>query len=77
MLLRRLANPYLPFDGRRVPAAGAGPNVTYNPFVTVDYVEDVPLLAISGGSRPLAAWGRQQTYAAHRSQLALETGKRG
>jgi hypothetical protein len=73
VVLRRLANPYLPFDGRRLAPVGTGPNFAYNPFVTVDYVEDVPLLALAGSQPPLAATGRLQPYAAHRSQSRQQT----
>ena len=48
VLLQRLANPYLPADA--IPGNG-----TYNPYITVDYVEDVTLhdgvLATPGGLR--------------------------
>ncbi len=72
VVLRRLANPYLPFDGRRN-GAGFAANFTYNPFVTVDYLEDVPLQAVEAGVQlPVASRGKLQPYAAHRSQLAAQ-----
>lgn len=71
LLLRRLANPYLPFQNNPAQA-------NYNPYVTVDYVEQVRvtngLLYDNGVQRqynvvftaadPRAAWGRNQPFAA-------------
>jgi hypothetical protein len=68
-LLRRLANPYLPFDPRRRLPLGLAPNFTYNPYMTVDYVEDVPVQPVLGVGA-VASVGRLQPYAAHRTQLA-------
>jgi hypothetical protein len=74
VLLRRLANPYLPFDGRRLDSSGTGPNFTYNPYVTVDYLEDILVQPVVIGLRPpLTARGRLQPYTAHRSQLLDQT----
>jgi hypothetical protein len=69
VLLRRLANPYLPFDPRRRLPFGLAPDPAYNPYVTTDYVEDVPVSAVNGVGA-VASVGRLQPYAAHRSQLA-------
>jgi hypothetical protein len=66
VLLRRLANPYLPFDGRRRLDDGQA-NPTYNPFVTVDYLEGIPLQAVSGLGT-IASQGKLQPYAAHQTQ---------
>jgi hypothetical protein len=74
VLLRRLANPYLRFDPQRRSPTGLGPNLTYNPYMTVDYVEDVPVYPVDGAG-PVASTGRLQPYAAHRSQLALQTAR--
>jgi hypothetical protein len=77
ILLRRLACPHLP------PNDTPGP--TYNPYVTVDYMEDVPLrnaadVGFTGPNPPVPvaerqSVGRAQPYAAHlsqrRPQLAL------
>jgi hypothetical protein len=46
VLLRRLANPYLPFnvpptDPQSVPTVPFNPNAPYNPYVTVDYMDYV------------------------------------
>src|SRR5262249_11045310 len=72
VLLRRLANPYLPFDGRR--NIGAAPNFTFNPYVTVDYLEDVPVQPVQVGvSPPLVSRGRLQPYARHRGLLQAQT----
>jgi hypothetical protein len=72
VLLRRLANPYLRFDPRRRVPAGLLPNVTYNPYLTVDYIEDVPVGPVMQAGAVTSA-GKLQPYAAHRSQLALQT----
>ncbi len=67
VVLRRLANPYLPFNGVRT-------DVAYNPFVTVDYLENIPVRpALSAGGPSLtASLGKLQPYAAHHSQLRLQ-----
>lgn len=54
ILLRRLANPHLAHDPR--PAVGDTVNPRYNPYITVDYLEDVPAGPRSRGKRqPLAS----------------------
>jgi hypothetical protein len=61
-LLRRLACPYVPPQSDPTKA-------NYNPYVTVDYVENTPL---NDSTRPLAernSFGRSQPYAAHYSQF--------
>jgi hypothetical protein len=74
VLLRRLANPYLPFDGKRRLASGIAPNFTYNPYVTVDYLEDIPVQPVAVRSLPvITSTGKLQPYAAHRSQLRPQT----
>jgi hypothetical protein len=67
VMLRRLANPYLPFNGVRTDA-------TYNPFVTIDYLENIPVRpALSAGRPPvIASLGKLQPYAAHHSQLRFQ-----
>jgi hypothetical protein len=59
ILLRRLACPHLPPNFHRS-------DPLYNPYVTVDYMEDVP---VNGGPAGGASWGRTQPYAGHVSQL--------
>ncbi len=64
ILLRRLANPYLPYNGT------PGPN--YNPYVTVDYLQNVPIRSngVSAAGVPpaplpgYASRGKRQPYAA-------------
>jgi hypothetical protein len=60
IMLRRLANPYMPYQGN--PGLG-----NYNPYVTVDYVSQVPLrssfpagAALAG---PIASRGKKQPLA--------------
>jgi hypothetical protein len=68
ILLRRLANPHLPFDPNPVQRVGAvvQPNPWYNPYVTVDYLDSVPLrdAAQVQQTAPYAARGKRQPYAA-------------
>jgi hypothetical protein len=70
ILLRRLACPHLPPNNT--------PGPMYNPYVTVDYMEDVQsnegrLVNTSGAVVPpdvteRASWGKNQPFAAHISQ---------
>ncbi len=71
--LRRLANPYLPFDGQRGLPASTVANFTYNPYLTVDYVEGIALQAVNSGGA-LASTGKFQPYAAYRRTLRTQTG---
>ncbi len=66
VLLRRLANPYMPFNGSLLLPSGL-PNTAYNPFVTIDYISQVPLHAAGlgiGKILPFASRGKRQPYAA-------------
>lgn len=56
LLLRRLANPNLPFS------AVPGPN--YNPYITVDYLDNIPVNQAVG-----VAQGRKQPYSASPTQV--------
>lgn len=62
VLLRRLACPHLPPDNNT-----ASP--TYNPYVTVDYVENVTVNDSQAAVQDRVSVGRNQPYAAHPSQL--------
>ena len=65
MLLRRLANPHLPFDNR--PTIGANINAGYNPYVTIDYMRNVmPMEANSTFSSKAVEYStaKSQPYAA-------------
>ncbi|HEY5906642.1 MAG TPA: hypothetical protein VIZ31_01285, partial [Vicinamibacteria bacterium] len=70
VLLRRLANPSLPPDSR--PVAGDEVNPFYNPFVTVDYVESVPVQADDTQST-----GKLQPFASHPSRVQGQTAEQG
>jgi hypothetical protein len=71
VLLRRLANPYLPFNPNPVNGMGVV-DPTYNPYVTVDYVTSVPIQSNLGLLQnplpnPLPTYntrGKTQPYAA-------------
>jgi hypothetical protein len=75
VLLRRLACPYMPAQ-----ADPTQPN--YNPFVTVDYMDTVPVnigvqVTSTGANQPTpvamrASIGRNQPYAGDKSQLAAQ-----
>jgi hypothetical protein len=72
VLLRRLANPHLPFDPRPTITTDGGPvqaNPWYNPYLTVDYLDQVPLRNATDPSARYASWGKTQPYAGHRSQV--------
>ncbi|HWG42212.1 MAG TPA: hypothetical protein VN688_05450 [Gemmataceae bacterium] len=58
VLLRRLANPYLPLNTN--PAAGA----LYNPYVTVDYIENVPIHSNTPPAAQYNSRGKCQPYGA-------------
>jgi hypothetical protein len=76
VLLRRLANPHLPFDGRR--SLGAVPNPTYNPYITVDYLEDMPVHAVgSEAALPVVSRGKPQPFAAHRNLVQPQQPRAG
>lgn len=72
VMLRRLANPYLPFNPNPSitdpnNAGNVIPNPVYNPYVTVDYIQNVP---IQSNTNPPAApnycsRGKTQPYAAY------------
>jgi hypothetical protein len=71
VLLRRLANPHLPFDSRpTVKDTNGSPrlNPWYNPYVTVDYLDQVPLRNAVGRAL-YTSWGKRQPYAADSSQM--------
>jgi hypothetical protein len=66
VMLRRLANPYLPYNGT--------PGVNYNPYVTIDYIQNVPIRSNgvpspNGGAAapvaPFASRGKRQPYAGY------------
>jgi hypothetical protein len=67
VLLRRLLNPHLPPDPR--PAVAGAPNPVYNPYLTVDYLQGVPLNDATVPTRVYASRGKQQPYAADPSQV--------
>ncbi|HZY85451.1 MAG TPA: hypothetical protein VFE78_11515, partial [Gemmataceae bacterium] len=71
VLLRRLANPHLPFDPNpRLPGPGdAQVNPWYNPYLTVDSLTAVPLRDAAGAGG-YASWGKRQPYAADTGQCA-------
>src|SRR5262249_26194946 len=68
VLLRRLANPHLPPDPR--PAVAGRPNPAYNPYLTVDFLEGIPLNDASNPAAVYASRGKLQPSAADPSQLA-------
>jgi hypothetical protein len=72
VLLRRLANPYLPFNPNpSVPdpknPGNFLPNPAYNPYVTVDSIPNVPIRSNTPAptdTPPLRSRGKRQPYAA-------------
>jgi hypothetical protein len=76
VLLRRLANPHLPFDPRPSLTLSDGEvsaNPWYNPYLTVDYLDQVS--PHNAADATIASRGKKQPYAAHNSQVADQTGK--
>ncbi len=72
VLLRRLANPHLPFDPRASLPGDGGlvhPNPWYNPYLTVDYLDQVPLRNATDPAARYPSRGKVQPYAAHFSQV--------
>ncbi|HEY7309081.1 MAG TPA: hypothetical protein VH643_06890, partial [Gemmataceae bacterium] len=62
VMLRRLANPYLPFNPSPVNAMGAV-DPTYNPYVTVDYMQNVPIQSNATLPAVYNSRGKTQPYA--------------
>jgi hypothetical protein len=75
VVLRRLANPYLPFDPR--PALGPTPNPAYNPYQTVDFMPGVPLNDATLPATTYASWGKRQPYASEPGQAAPQASVAG
>lgn len=71
VVLRRLTNPYLPPDPR--PALGGVPNPNYNPYLTIDYLQGIPLNNATVPGLTYSSWGKRQPYAADPSQVAAQT----
>jgi hypothetical protein len=69
VMLRRLANPYLPFNPNPTTTVNGNviPNPTYNPYVTVDYIQNVPIQNNTAPNVPAGALyasrGKTQPYA--------------
>jgi hypothetical protein len=70
VLLRRLANPHLPHDPR--PAVAGAPNPAYNPYLTVDYLQGIPLND-AGTQAVYASRGKLQPYASDPSQVVPQS----
>jgi hypothetical protein len=66
LLLRRLANPHMPLNNT--------PGPLYNPYVTVDYVDGIPVNLNTGAASTFKSFGRNQPYAANRSQILAQIG---
>jgi hypothetical protein len=66
VLLRRLANPHLPFNPNpviNVPGAAPTPNPLYNPYVTIDYLEAIQPHPTNDNAAIYASRGKDQPYA--------------
>lgn len=68
VLLRRLANPYLPPNP--FPTIGGVVNPSYNPYQTIDYLAGVPINNATLPGAIYSSWGKRQPYAADLSQDA-------
>jgi hypothetical protein len=82
VMLRRLANPYAPPDANPTDAMG-NKNPNYNPYVTVDYIEDVPTRKAikydnAGNAQtpdPIAnrnSWVRRHPYGADKTAMLTD-----
>jgi hypothetical protein len=67
ILLRRLANPHIPYnDNPAVAGRPNQPNPWYNPYVTVDFLDRVPVHnSLSAPPGPWPSRGKKQPYAAY------------
>ena len=68
VMLRRLANPYLPFNPNPSVSNPNNPgnyipNPVYNPYMTVDYIQNVPIQSTQ--NPPYASRGKTQPYASY------------
>src|SRR5262249_40497437 len=78
VVLRRLANPHLPYNPfRATQPGGAGTpwvaNPWYNPYVTMDYMDQVPIFpTLNPADQTIKSWGRRQPYAADATQGLLQ-----
>lgn len=72
VLLRRLANPHLPPDP--APVVGGVVNPFYNPYITVDYLERVPLQSVAA---PTQSTGKLQPYASHPNRVQGQSAEQG
>jgi hypothetical protein len=73
VMLRRLANPYLPFNPNPVNASSGAVDPTYNPYVTVDYIQNVPIQSNATTPAAYSSRGKTQPYAAL-TQVAVAGG---
>jgi hypothetical protein len=71
VLLRRLANPYLPPNP--LAAIGTAPNPAYNPYQTIDYLSGIPINNATVPGVVYCSSGKRQPYAADPSQVAPQT----
>jgi hypothetical protein len=69
VLLRRLANPHLPTSMVAGNATTGAPNPFFNPYITVDFLEGVPLNNYKDGTPGEISVGKVQPYAADPSQV--------
>jgi hypothetical protein len=76
VVLRRLANPHLPYNPKRANQLADGtwvPNPWYNPYVTVDYMDRVQIFpTLNPADQTIRSWGRRQPYAADATQGFLQ-----
>ncbi len=64
VVLRRLANPHLPFNPQILLPSGQ-PNPFYNPYVTIDHLEHVRLNNATNQNTPLTSRSKRQPFASH------------
>jgi hypothetical protein len=70
VMLQRLANPHIPPDNR--PTINGVVNLWYNPYITIDYVQNVPLN--NSTQQSYASVGKKQPYASRMVATGVGTG---
>jgi hypothetical protein len=77
VMLRRLANPHIPYQPLPSFDTTGTPSIWYNPYVTVDYLEKVPLYDVTNSTGGERSIGKAQPYTADPSQVNYQASSGG